>query len=158
MKGTVLVFFLIGIVVLAACNGDPTSSPVPTESPLVADGDAVAGGAEGGLDFASALEWVLEHIEEIALVAGLAVSVISGGLKKARALAVSLMLEAEKVAREEIEMGGPEKMERVIGQFIEELPADAKALLRVWAGFRGQSLDALVAELAQQWYDVAIGG
>ena len=150
----VVVAVVMAIALLVAC-GDvtPTVSPLPTESPLT-DGDVVGG---DGFDFAGAVEWALDHIEEIALAAGLIVAVVDGGLKKARALAVSLMLEAEKVARDEVAMGGPEKMRRVLSRFVERLPADAKAILRVWAGFRGQSLDELTASLAQKWYEKAVG-
>jgi len=149
----VVVAVVMAIALLVAC-GDvtPTVSPLPTESPT--DGDVVGG---DGFDFAGAVEWALNHIEEIALASGLIVAVVDGGLKKARALAVSLMLEAEKVARDEVQMGGPEKMRRVLSRFVERLPSDARAILRVWAGFRGQSLDELTASLAQDWYEKAVG-
>ena len=149
----IVVAVVVAMALLVAC-GDvtPTVSPLPTESPT--DGDVVGG---DGFDFAGAVEWALNHIEEIALVSGLIVAVVDGGLKKARTLAVSLMLEAEKVARDEVQMGGPEKMRRVLSRFVERLPSDARAILRVWAGFRGQSLDELTASLAQDWYEKAVG-
>lgn len=149
------VFVVLAVLAfcLVACDATPIE-PEPTASPLSADEAREA--REDGIDVAAVAEWLLAHVEEIALVAGLLVSLVSGGLEKARALAVSLMLEAEKVARREVEMNGPEKMERVMDRFVERLPADAKAVLRAVAAFRGQSLDALIERLAQRWYDAAV--
>jgi len=145
------VVLAIVLVFVVACDATPIE-PEPTVSPLSAE----EAQDQVGVDVAGVVEWLLGHIEEIALVAGLLVSLVSGGLEKARALAVSLMLEAEKVARDEVTMGGPEKMEMVMDRFVERLPADAKAVLRAVAAFRGQSLDGLVERLAQRWYDAAI--
>ena len=145
------VVLAIVLVFVVACDATPIE-PEPTVSPLSAE----EAQDQVGVDVAGVVEWLLGHIEEIALVAGLLVSLVSGGLEKARALAVSLMLEAEKVARDEVTMGGPEKMEMVMDRLVERLPADAKAVLRAVAAFRGQSLDGLVERLAQRWYDAAI--
>lgn len=102
------------------------------------------------------LQWVLEHIEEIALLGALVVTIIDGGLKKARAVAVSLMLEAEKVAQHEVELSGPEKMQRVLSDLVDRLPVNVKAVLRALATLRGQSLEDTIADLAQRWYDAAV--
>lgn len=140
----VLVIATITVIMLAGCSGIPG----PGDSPLVS--------GEGGFDVAAAFEWLLAHVEEAALIAGLIVSLVAGGVKRAQALAVALMLEAEKIAREEVRLGGPGKMAWVLNSFVDKMPPDIRALLRVWAGVRGQSMDDFIAELAQRWYDAAI--
>lgn len=151
MRKWMLVLAVITVIMLAGCNGIPG----PGDSPL-GPGISPWGGGNDGFDLAAVLEWLLDHVEEAALIAGLAVSLWHGGIKKAEALAVALMLEAEKIAREEIKLGGPGKMAWVLNSFIDNLPPDARAVLRVWAGVRGQSMDDFIADLAQRWYDAAI--
>lgn len=150
---TLRVVLVVAVFLLVGCDVFPT----PTVSPLV-DGSPEGGGLGlGDFDVSVVLQWLVDHVEEAALVAGLIVSLISGGVKKAQTLAVALMLEAEKIAKDEVKIGGPEKMQLVINRFLTQLPADARAIIRVWATFRGYgSLEAFVAELAQRWYDAAI--
>lgn len=147
---SVRVLLIVAVILVSGCEAVPT----PTVSPLV-DGTGDAGGMD--FDVAALLQWLVDHVEEAALVGGLLVSLITGGVQRARALAVALMLEAEKIAKDEVQLGGPQKMELVINRFLEKLPADARAIIRVWATFRGYgSLEAFVVVLAQRWYDAAI--
>lgn len=86
------------------------------------------------------LGYVVLYKEELALVAAAVVSFSIQWLKKT---AISLMLQAEKLAKEELELSGPEKMEAVIQLFDEKV-------------CNGLIPESTIHWLAQKWYDEAM--
>lgn len=66
------------------------------------------------------------------------------------------MLDAEKRAKEQVEMGGPEKMEHVITHLTDQMPARAQRLFDLYARIKGTTREALIREVAQEWYDAAL--
>jgi hypothetical protein len=49
-------------------------------------------------------------------------------------------------------------MRWVIASAVEKLPPDVKAILELIAVLQGRTLDDVVTDLAQKWYDVATNG
>jgi len=100
------------------------------------------------------LNWILEHWELTLFVVTFALSLIFKSKEDLKSLAYQLMLEAEKLAKEELLAGGPEKMEFVLTQLVQLLPGRVKAILTVIALLFGKSLEELLTWLAQRWYQV----
>jgi hypothetical protein len=138
--GAVLVALVVGVMV-----------------PVVAEGPVAYEGTPGGETLEDVLDFVQEYGDTIALIGALVVTYVVNGFKRAKALGLELMLEAEKVAREEVEMGGPEKMKRVLFRLLAKMPPDVRGMLDFYATLRGTTVNVLVEELAQNWYNRAIG-
>ena len=142
------------LVVSCGIESTPTTSPLATPtyppSPLVAQ--------DGGdrIDLEAIFRFVAENWDTCVMVAAFVVSLIAGGVEQAKSAGVSLMLEAEKIARDQVRMGGPEKMASVVGHVYDSLPLQAKSVIKAYAIVKGVSVQMLLDELCQKWYDKAV--
>ena len=92
------------------------------------------------IDWQAILDFLKAHRSEILLaLAGVA----TFSWEWLKAAAIALMLQMEKMAREELEMGGPRKMAGVIQLFNEKY-------------FKGMLPEYFIHYLAQKWYDEAM--
>jgi hypothetical protein len=167
--GFVILGILFAVAILLAATSDTSGlSPLPTPtsplatpvSPLPTPTPPGGGGENGGFDWMELLEWVLENREQIVEVVLLIIALIVSWLGRgevAKRYGVELMLEAERLARATVLETGPEKMQHVVSTLVMKLPKDVKAVLRAIAAVRGMTLDELVAELAQRWFDKVTG-
>lgn len=87
---------------------------------------------------------ILDLIVEYQQVIWLAAALACAGYEKLHAMFVELMLVAEKMAKDEVEVGGPAKMQAVLN-WVNELY------------LRNMLPEAFIAWLAQFWYDKAMG-
>jgi hypothetical protein len=144
MKRAVVVVVVVAVAMtVSACAPKTPVSEAEAE---------VAGAALGEV-----VEFLLANGDLIISVASLLVLwVFDRDLGSAKTIAAQLMLRMEKLAREELEAKGEEKMERVVRRVLDALPNRLKALLGAYAGVRGMTLEDLVEDLAQTWYDEAI--
>lgn len=109
------------------------------------------------------MDWILEHEELIIAVIPLLIAVISAIVslisaiaesdKSLKELAYKLMLEAEKMADEAILNSGAEKMDYVLTQLYENMPARVKAYVRLAAAISGKDVDTFLQALAQKLYE-----
>jgi len=93
----------------------------------------------------------------IAIISVVVVWIADRDVAAVKRTATQLMLRLEKIAKEELQKSGPEKMAEVVSRLLALMPARVKALLGAYASARGMSLEELVFELAQNWYDEAVG-
>ena len=151
---------IVSLVVLPACTGvsEARTSPALADSGADGEPDPLTWIRDllASIDLRATVRWVIDNLDIIALVGALVAGWIVNGVKSARELAVGLMLDAEKQAKEQVEMGGPEKMEHVITHLTDQMPARAQRLFDLYARIKGTTREALIREVAQEWYDVAL--
>lgn len=158
--GVMATVVIVSLVVLPACTeiSEARTSPALAESEADGEPDPLSWVRDflASIDLRAAVRWVIDNLDIIALVGALVAGWIVDGVSRARELAVGLMLDAEKRAKEQVEMGGPEKMEHVLTHLTDQMPARAQRLFDLYARFKGTSPEALIREVAQEWYDVAL--
>ena len=158
--GVIVTIVAVSLVVLPACTEAPEAQISPAPAEREADGEPDPLGSImdflGNIDPEATTEWVLDHLDIIALVGALVAGWIVNGVKSAKELAIGLMLDAEKRAKDQVEMGGPEKMEHVITNLTGKMPTRAQGLFELYASIKGKSKEALIREFAQDWYDTAL--
>ena len=100
------------------------------------------------------LNWIVEHWELTLFVVTTILSLVFKSKEDLKSLMYQLMLQAEKLGKEQLLAGGPEKMEFVLTQLVQLLPRRVKAILTAIAILFGMSLEGLLEWLAQRWYQV----
>jgi len=143
-----LVVSLLALV-LSACIVD---EPTPPVSPLATPGDAPG----ESIDLQSILNWLVANQEVIALATAFVVSLVSRGMKGLEATGSQLMLQIEKLARDQVLADGVDKMSETVAGVLDKIPPTLKPILAAYAAMKGKSLDELVRDLCQKWYDKAV--
>jgi hypothetical protein len=109
--GVIVTLVIVSLVVLPACTEAPEAQISPAAAEREVDGEPDLLGSVmdflSNIDPEATTEWVLDHLDIIALVGALVTGWIVDGVKSARELAVGLMLDAEKRAKRQVKMGGP---------------------------------------------------
>jgi hypothetical protein len=158
--GVIVTAVIVSLVVLPACSEAPEAltSPVSAETGVDGEPDPLSWIRDflASIDLRGAVRWVMDNLDIIALVGALVAGWIVDGVKSARELAVGLMLDAEKRAKDQVEMDGPEKMEHVLTHLTDQMPARAQRLFDLYARIKGTSREVLIREVAQEWYDTAL--
>ena len=93
------------------------------------------------MNWRNLVDLLVAHRSEILLILA---GVASFSWQWLKTTAIALMLQAEKMAREEMLAGGPEKLAFVMDGFNHKY-------------FDGRVPDAVIRILAQRWYNEAIG-
>lgn len=158
--GVMATVVIVSLVVLPACTEAPQAQTSPAAVEAQADGepDPLSWIRDflASIDLKATVRWVMDNLDIIALVGALVAGWIVDGVKSARELAVGLMLDAEKRAKEQVKMGGPEKMEHVLTHLTDQMPARGQRLFDLYARIKGTTREALIREVAQEWYDTAL--
>jgi hypothetical protein len=98
--------------------------------------------------------WIVANLPLIAVVAAFIVAVIYDK-EKARQLALTLFLTAEKLAVDLALESGPDKMRWALDGLLALLGLWTRSVFTVLGAMRGMSYEAYVAWIAQKWYDAA---
>lgn len=98
----------------------------------------------------------IQYWQELCLLVALIVVLVFGESSRLKSVVVSLMLQIEKLARDEVTLHGPEKLTRVAEAIVNWLPVQLRVVLSTVAGLRGLSLEAFIVKLAQSWFDEAL--
>jgi len=114
--GVMATVVIVSLVVLPACTGvsEARPSPAPAEGGADGEPDPLSWIRDllASIDLRATVQWVIDNLDIIELVGALLAGWIVNGVKSARGLAVGLMLDTEKRAKEQVEMGGPSMRRR----------------------------------------------